>query len=141
MSSVTAAAQRALFTRPLSPGAGLWYIICMHELPITERIIRVASEHCEEAGASRVRKIHLVIGDNSGIVGSSVQMYFDVITEGTACEGAELDIVRIRPKLRCKSCGCLFERELLSFSCPECGGDGLPTEIGKEFYIDTIEVE
>ncbi|MBQ9059631.1 MAG: hydrogenase maturation nickel metallochaperone HypA [Firmicutes bacterium] len=113
----------------------------MHELPITERIIKIAGEHCRAGGASRVTKIHLVIGDNSGIVGSSVQMYFDVITEGTPCEGAELDIVRVRPKLRCKSCGCLFERALLSFSCPECGGDGEPTEIGKEFYIDTIEVE
>ena len=25
--------------------------------------------------------------------------------------------------------------------CPECGGEGGPTEIGKEFYIDSIEVE
>ena len=113
----------------------------MHELPITEQIVRIAEEHCAKAGASRVTKIHLVIGDNSGIVGSSIQMYFDVITEGTCCEGAELDMAHIKPKLRCQRCGCLFERALLSFSCPECGGDGEPTDIGREFFIDTIEVE
>ena len=113
----------------------------MHELPITEQIVRVASQHCQDNNASKVKKINLVIGDNTGIVGSSVQMYFDVITEGTCCEGAELGITRIKPKLRCKNCGCLFERALLSFSCPECGGEGEPTDIGREFYIDTIEVE
>ena len=113
----------------------------MHELPITEKIISIAEEHCREAGASSVRKIHLVIGENSGIVGSSIQMYFDVITEGTACEGAELEMTSVKPKLRCRSCGLLFERAPFSFSCPECGGDGEPTDIGREFYIDTIEVE
>ena len=45
----------------------------MHELPITEKIISIAEEHCREAGASSVRKIHLVIGEHSGIVGSSSQ--------------------------------------------------------------------
>lgn len=113
----------------------------MHELPITERIIRVAQEHCQKNGASKVRKIHLVIGDNSGIVGSSVQMYFDVISEGTCCEGAALEMTSVKPRLRCKSCGQLFVRAPFSFACPHCGGDGEPTDIGREFYIDTIEVE
>jgi len=26
-------------------------------------------------------------------------------------------------------------------ACPKCGVDGEPTEIGKEFYIEEIEVE
>ena len=119
----------------------MWYTIFMHELPITEKIIKIAEEHCRENGGTKVTKIHLVIGENSGIVGSSVQMYFDVITEGTLCEGAQLEMTSVKPKLRCKSCGHLFVRAPFSFSCPECGGDGEPTDIGREFYIDTIEVE
>ncbi len=113
----------------------------MHELPITEHIIEIAEKHCREAGAGRVRRVNLVIGDYSGYVGSSVRLYFDVISEGTLCEGAEVSIEHVKPKLRCTSCGKLFERSLLSFACPFCGADGEPTEIGKEFYIDSIEVE
>lgn len=113
----------------------------MHEYPITEQIIKIAEKHCTEAGAERVRKIKLVIGDYSGYVGDSVQMYFDLIGEGTLCEGAEVEITHVRPKLRCTGCGRLFERELMSFACPECGKDGEPTDIGKEFYIESIEVE
>ena len=113
----------------------------MHELPITENIVKIACEQCAGSGASRVLKIHLVVGDYSGYVGSSIRMYFDMISRDTPCEGAQLDITRVKPKLRCTACGRLFERELLSFACPDCGGEGEPTEIGKEFYIDTIEVE
>ena len=29
----------------------------------------------------------------------------------------------------------------MTFDCPECGGEGGPTDIGKEFYIDSIEIE
>lgn len=113
----------------------------MHELPITQKIIHIAEEQCRAAGGGSVTEIRLVIGDNSGIVGSSVELYFDMISEGTLCQDARLSIKRIRPKLRCKSCGALFERRPLSFTCPDCGGEGEPTEIGREFYVESIEIE
>ena len=113
----------------------------MHEYPITEQIIKIAEKHCRQAGAQRVKKVKLVIGDYSGYVGDSVQMYFDLIGEGTLCEGADVEITHVRPKLKCPSCGRLFEKKPLTFACPQCGADGEPTEIGKEFYLESIEVE
>ena len=113
----------------------------MHEYPITEQIIKIADKHCKEAGAPKVQKLTLVLGEYSGLVAESINMYFDVISEGTACEGAEIEIKRITAKLKCGSCGNLFERAPGSFACPQCGGDGGPTEIGKEFYIESIEVD
>ena len=113
----------------------------MHEYPVTQHIIEIASRRCHEAGGTKVTRIHLVIGDYSGYVGSSVQMYFDLISEGTVCEGAEVRIKRIRPKLKCSRCGVLFHRKPLSFACPECGGEGSPTDVGKEFYIESIEIQ
>jgi hydrogenase nickel incorporation protein HypA/HybF len=67
-------------------------------------------------------------------------MYFDVIARNTLCESAELLIKPVKPKLRCRSCGGLFLRKPFSFQCGECGGDGEPTEIGKEFYIESVTV-
>ena len=113
----------------------------MHEYPITEQIVKIAEKNCREAGASRVTSVNLVVGDYSGLVPESIHMYFDLIAEGTVCEGSEINMKRVKPKLKCTSCGALFERAPMSFACPSCGADGEPTETGKEFYIESIEVE
>lgn len=68
-------------------------------------------------------------------------MYFDIISKGTMVDGATIEIEHIKPKLKCTRCGELFERKPFSFECPVCKGQGEPSEVGKEFYIDTIEVE
>ena len=49
----------------------------MHEGPVTEEIIRIA---CEAAAAQqgRVTAISLVVGEDSGFIGESIQMYFNV---------------------------------------------------------------
>ena len=112
----------------------------MHELPVTEQIIDLCSRTAEEH-RGRVQKITLVVGEDSGFVGESIQMYFDVMARHTPCEGAVLEIIGVKPRLRCRDCGGLFERKLFSFACPKCGGEGEPTEQGKEFYIRDIELD
>lgn len=128
----------------------------MHEYPITLNIIELAARHASNAvvqaanendgpttgrnSRARVKKIALVIGEASGIMGESIRLYFDIIAEGTVCEGAVLEIETVKPMLKCKTCGKLFERKPFSFEC-ECGGEGEPTEIGREFYVKYIEVE
>ena len=112
----------------------------MHEGPVTQEIIRIASEAAEQENG-RVTVINLVVGEDSGFIGESIQMYFDVMAQGTPCEGALLYIEGIKPKLRCTRCGQLFYRRPFSFTCPACGGDGRPTEIGKEFYVKNVELE
>jgi hydrogenase nickel incorporation protein HypA/HybF len=112
----------------------------MHEYPLVQSIIKTASASALENRAVRVKKISLVVGDGSGYVPDSIQMYFDILSKGTVCEGAEVAIRRVKPVMRCESCGREFERAPFSFDCPHCGGLGGPTEIGKELYIDEIEI-
>lgn len=112
----------------------------MHEYPVTLEIVRLAEKTAAEKGGV-VKAIHLVVGEDSGFIGESIQMYFDIIAEGTLCEGALLTIQGIHPKMKCDACGKLFERKRFSFTCPYCGGDGSPTEIGKEFYIESVDIE
>ncbi len=112
----------------------------MHEYPITLEIVRIAEETARAKGGV-VKAIHLVVGEDSGFIGESIQMYFDVISEGTLADGATLTIKDVKPKMKCDACGALFERKRYSFTCPHCGGDGSPTEIGKEFYIESVDLE
>lgn len=113
----------------------------MHEYPITEQIVKIALNHLSESGAEKVTAIHLVLGENSGIVPESIHMYFDLIAENTPCSDAQIVIKRIKPTLICPACNTEFVRKPMSFACPKCGTDGHPTETGKEFYLESIEVE
>jgi hydrogenase nickel incorporation protein HypA/HybF len=112
----------------------------MHEYPITQRIIEIAEEYAVQNKAEEVKVINLVVGDYSGYVASSIELYFEIIAEGSKCAKARLNIERVVPKLKCNSCGEFFERKPFSFTCPLCQGEGRPTEIGQEFYIRSIEV-
>jgi hydrogenase nickel incorporation protein HypA/HybF len=115
-------------------------IIKMHEYPITKRIIEIADEFAAKNEAGEVKQINLVVGDYSGYVASSIELYFEIIAQGSLCEHAKLNIERVIPKLKCQTCGGLFVRKPYSFECPSCNGEGIPTEIGQEFYIKSIEV-
>lgn len=112
----------------------------MHEYPITKRIIEIAGEYAEKNNAKEVKVINLVVGDYCGYVASSIELYFELIAEGSACEKAKLNIERVIPKLKCNNCGHLFVRKPFSFECPDCKGEGSPTKIGQEFYIKSIEI-
>lgn len=100
-------------------------------------IIEAAAKY---AGGAKVTKIALVIGEASGVAAESIELYFDIIAEDTPCAGAELTIETVRQKMKCLRCDATFERKPFSFECV-CGGEGAPTEAGKEFYIKYIEVE
>jgi len=113
----------------------------MHEYPLTEQIVKIATEKAKENNARKVTRITLVVGEYSGFIGESIQMYFDIISQGTLCEGAILEMENVKAKWHCPRCNIDYVRQPLSFACPECGQDGEPTTIGKEFYVKNIEVE
>ena len=114
----------------------------MHELAITQRIADVAIQHAEENNASRVVDLFLVLGDLSSVVDDSVQFYWDIVTEGTLCEGATLHFRRIPAKLRCQDCGHEYElrKGKISF-CPQCESANLEIFQGKEFQLESINIE
>jgi hydrogenase nickel incorporation protein HypA/HybF len=114
----------------------------MHEYQITRDIISTAEEFAAANGVEKVTAINLVVGDYSGCAADSLELYFDLIAQGTVCADARVNIERISPKLKCGHCGLYFERRPFEFACPRegCGGEGEPTEIGREFYIRSIQV-
>lgn len=111
----------------------------MHELPITQNILQIALRHAGDA--KRITRINLVIGDLSAVVGESVQFYWDIISKGTIAEGATLHFERIRTRFHCNDCGNAFEPDGRKFECPQCGSDQVDLIAGREFQMESIEVE
>jgi hydrogenase nickel incorporation protein HypA/HybF len=113
----------------------------MHEMAVTSNILSIVLAEAEKAGAARVTEITLVIGELSSIIDESVQLYFDILSKDTSAAGAKLEFKRIPATLRCSACRKTFHKKGSHFTCPFCGQAGVLTGDGKEFYIESIEVE
>ncbi|HSR11663.1 MAG TPA: hydrogenase maturation nickel metallochaperone HypA [Thermodesulfobacteriota bacterium] len=113
----------------------------MHEAGVTESILKIALQTAEKAGAKRIGRIHIVIGDLSGFVGESIKFYFEFLSKDTAAEGAELVFRKVPARFLCQSCGREFESNDGSWICPHCGAAGAEIVSGREFSMESIEVD
>jgi len=97
----------------------------MHELGIMSGVMDSVQRAANDAGAQRVLKISLSVGEMTEAIEDALRFAFEALAEGTMCEDAELEITMIPPKSICLECGSAFS-ELLQ---------------GKELRIDSIEVD
>jgi hydrogenase nickel incorporation protein HypA/HybF len=110
----------------------------MHELSVTMNVLEIALRH---ADGKRITGIHLVVGQLSSMVDDAVQFYWDIISQGTNAEGAQLHFERIPAELECRICGTHYGLQERDFICPTCGGASVRVVKGEEFLLDSIEIE
>jgi hydrogenase nickel incorporation protein HypA/HybF len=113
----------------------------MHELSITEGVVRVLQEQAASNGYGRVLKVHLEVGALSSIEPDSLEFCFDVVTKGTIAEGAALHISRPKGKAHCNGCGTHVEIGGYGEPCTGCGTFDMKVVSGQEVRICDIEVE
>jgi hydrogenase nickel incorporation protein HypA/HybF len=113
----------------------------MHELAVVENIIEVVTRHAQQAGAARVLKIHLVIGELASIVDDCIQFYFDFMSKETIMSDATLEFTRVPITLQCKACRHEWAPTTGDWACPSCQAAQAQVIAGREFRIDHIEVD
>jgi len=113
----------------------------MHELAVTQSVIDIVVKHAKEAGAKKIEQVNLVLGDMSGLVDDSIQFYFDFLTKDTPAAGAKLNFKRVPMTARCRACGEEFKPDSLAWQCPKCDKWDVEIIAGKEFLIESIEVD
>jgi len=113
----------------------------MHELAVTESILKIAEKHAIQANAIKVTDIYIVIGNLSSIVNDSIQFYWEIISKSTICENSILHFERIPAKMLCLDCAQEFELSGELSPCPQCQSMRLKVKSGEEFWLDSIEIE
>ncbi len=113
----------------------------MHELAVTQSLLDLVLEEAKKAGATRVQKINIVIGDMSGIVSDCVKFYFEFLGRNTAAEGATIACRRVPIQAICQECGQTFEPLEYDWSCPICHNLAVNITAGKELFVESIEVD
>ena len=113
----------------------------MHELPIAQSILEISLRHAQQAGATRITDLHLVIGKLSYVVDDSIQFYWDMIAKDTIAEGAHLHFQRITPEFLCLDCSHRYSPDGETLACPHCQSTRVKVAAGDEFRLESIEVE
>jgi len=108
----------------------------MHELVVAESIVAAVEE---KVSTHRVASVRLQLGDLSGVVAEALRFCFDLCTEGTALEGAVLEIDEVPGLARCRGCGSELSIESLLDLC-SCGTADLELLAGQELRIKEVEV-
>ncbi|HXX35595.1 MAG TPA: hydrogenase maturation nickel metallochaperone HypA [Thermodesulfobacteriota bacterium] len=115
----------------------------MHELPITESILKIVLKHAEANSVQKVIAIHLQVGKFSDLEDDWIQRYFDYLSKGTIAEGAKLKIERTPVTMRCNGCSASYEADILKVAdlvCPVCGEKGGTIVSGREYTVKEMEV-
>jgi len=116
----------------------------MHELPVTESILKIVLKHAQANDVRKVRTIRLKVGKLSDLEDEWIQRYFDYLSKGTVSEGARLEIERTPIIMQCNACSESYQVEAAEMGlviCPACGGKGGTLLSGRDYYIKDMEAE
>lgn len=108
----------------------------MHELAITQSVVDAV---CERAAGRPVHTVRVRVGTLTAVVADSMRFCFDLITEGTVAEGAELEIDQPPGTGHCQACATDFTLTDLVLLCP-CGSADVTITSGRELQIISMKV-
>lgn len=121
----------------------------MHEFSTMSSIVATVLEEGKKHHATVITQVMLHIGELTFLGEEQLRFAFQVLSEDTLLEGADLVINRIAPEVRC-SCGYAgdveyeekkdFHVRFPLLRCPECGGR-VTIKRGRECLIKHIEIE
>ncbi|MCP4673674.1 MAG: hydrogenase maturation nickel metallochaperone HypA [Desulfobacula sp.] len=115
----------------------------MHELQVTEGILKIVLRNAEGQNVERITAIHLKIGELSDLEDEWIQRYFDYLSKNTIANGAKLIIQRSPVILQCQKCRVQFviqKDNIRDVKCPECDNKTTALISGKEYHVKNMEV-
>lgn len=112
----------------------------MHELGLMTGIMDAVIAAANDAGADRVTEIDLTVGEMTEVVEEAMHFAFEVLSEGTICEGATLKMNIVQPRSRCLECDAEYDHDRFHMRCPECDSPFTELLQGREMQIESIEI-
>lgn len=111
----------------------------MHELGIAVQIIEIVHRHLPFDQHLSVKKIRLRIGEFTGIIPESLRTCIATITNNTADEGVELEIIEIPAQVKCRDCSTVSKVEPPLLICASCQSLKVDIISGRELLVENIE--
>jgi len=115
----------------------------MHELSVTEAILKTVLKHAAVNSVHKILSISLQVSKLSDLEDSWIQRYFDYLSKDTVAAGALLKIERLPILVKCEGCAKSFETEpadIGNMVCPSCGEKKVALVPGRQYIIKNMEV-
>lgn len=109
----------------------------MHELAIAQSVVAIADRH---AHGRRVASVQLQVGHLRQVVPSALTFAFELVAEGTALEGADLQIEVVGAAGTCRTCGADTILPDFPLCCAGCGGCDIEVTRGEELLVESLEL-
>jgi hydrogenase nickel incorporation protein HypA/HybF len=113
----------------------------MHESSFTESLLSLVLTKAKEAGAKKITRVDVVLGEVSGIVDDCVRQFFDILKEDSIASTAELVFEKKPLVLKCRHCGNEFTPADNRWGCPACHEANAEIISGRDCYLQSMEVE
>jgi hydrogenase nickel incorporation protein HypA/HybF len=110
----------------------------MHELSIADAVAQVALRH---ANGRRVHRVEVKVGHLRQVVPSALEFAWQLVTDTTSLEGADLAIEEVPARGRCRGCWTETTMERFPLRCAVCGGLDVDIVAGEELLVDALELE
>lgn len=111
----------------------------MHEYSIVASLIDRVQKEVTAHGGTRVHRLHVEIGEQSGVELDLLKTAFDTFRDGTICDGAELAIETVAVVWECPTCQRPVERGAI-LRCDTCKRPARMIQ-GDEIILQRIEME
>jgi hydrogenase nickel incorporation protein HypA/HybF len=113
----------------------------MHEMSIAESLVDLIGDEARKQGFSRVRRIRVKVGALGHVEPAALLFCFDVVAQGSAAEGAKLDLETVPGAGWCPACRRSVTITQRYDLCPACGQSHVQMTAGDELRLTELEVE
>ena len=114
----------------------------MHELSVTQHIVEIIIDTCQNNSIASVKKIFIEIGLLTTYEAEAIKYYFNLIKKNyTEIRDAIIVIKKKKVKYKCKRChNKNMVEDLSALICHRCGSSELEIIEGDKIKITKLEV-
>ncbi len=111
----------------------------MHELGLTDAMVRMLEGILEKEHLEGARSVTVEVGELSGVVPKFLSECWDAVVPGTRFSDTVLKIETVPGLAKCQDCGELCRAALNDLRCSNCGSAKLLPMSGRDMTIKELE--
>lgn len=111
----------------------------MHEATLVAGLMRILETQARQHGVEHIGRVTLRIGKLRAVEPQQLRLCFEMFAEETVADGAELVVISVPVRARCRGCRHEFTVAHYRFDCPRCNGGDVEVIGGQELYIESFE--